>query len=99
MTRKSPQSKTYGCSKNSSEGSLQQYKPTSGNKKKLKQPHITPKVTRERRTDKIQSQQKERNHKEQAEINEIETKKTIEKNHEMKSWLFEKITKMDKPLA
>ena len=34
-----------------------------------------------------------------AEINEIETKKTIEKINGTKSWFFEKINKVDKPLA
>ena len=34
-----------------------------------------------------------------AEINNIETKKTIEKINETKSWFFEKINKIDKPLA
>jgi len=34
-----------------------------------------------------------------AEINEIETKKTIEKINETKSWFFETINKIDKPLA
>ena len=34
-----------------------------------------------------------------AEINEIETKKTIAKINETKSWFFEKINKTDKPLA
>ena len=34
-----------------------------------------------------------------AEINEIETMKTIEKINETKSWFFEKINKIDKPLA
>ena len=34
-----------------------------------------------------------------AEINEIEMKKTIAKIDETKSWLFEKINKIDKPLA
>ena len=34
-----------------------------------------------------------------AEINETEMKKTIEKINETKSWLFEKINKIDKPLA
>ena len=34
-----------------------------------------------------------------AEINEIETKKPIEKTNETKSWFFEKINKIDKPLA
>ena len=34
-----------------------------------------------------------------AEINEIETKKTIAKINRSKSWFFEKINKIDKPLA
>ena len=34
-----------------------------------------------------------------AEINEIEMKKTIEKINETKSWFFEKINKIDKPLV
>ena len=34
-----------------------------------------------------------------AEINDIETKKTMEKINETKSWFFEKIKKIDKPLA
>ena len=34
-----------------------------------------------------------------AEINEIETKETIEKISETKSWFFEKINNIDKPLA
>ena len=32
-------------------------------------------------------------------INEIETKKTIEKINEAKSWFFEKINKINKTLA
>ena len=42
---------------------------------------------------------KERNHKERAEINEIETKETIAKINKTKSWFLEKINKTDKPLA
>jgi hypothetical protein len=34
-----------------------------------------------------------------AEINEIETKKTIQRINKTKSWFFEKINKFDKPLA
>jgi hemerythrin len=34
-----------------------------------------------------------------AEINKIETKNNIQRINETKSWLFEKISKMDKPLA
>ena len=37
--------------------------------------------------------------KTRAEINEIETKKTITKINKTKSWFFEKINKIDKPLA
>ena len=34
-----------------------------------------------------------------AEISELETKKIIEKINETKSWFFEKINKIEKPLA
>jgi predicted RNA-binding Zn ribbon-like protein len=34
-----------------------------------------------------------------AEINEIETKKTAQRINETKSWFFEKINKIDRPLA
>ena len=34
-----------------------------------------------------------------AEINEIEMKKTIAKINKTKSWFFEKINRIDKPLA
>ena len=37
--------------------------------------------------------------KTRAEIKEIETKKTIAKTNETKSWFFEKIDKIDKSLA
>ena len=32
-------------------------------------------------------------------MNEIERKKTIEKSNKNKNWFFEKINKIDKPLA
>ena len=58
----------------------------------LKQPEkeeqIKPKVSRKKEIIKIR-----------AEINEIEMKKTIEKINETKSWFFEKIIKIDNPLA
>ena len=47
---------------------------------------------------KAQNQQKERNHKYQRKINDIETTKT-DKINETKSCFFEKISKIDKPLA
>ena len=57
--------------------------------KQLKREEQTrPKVSRRKEIIKIR-----------AEINEIETKTTIEKIDERKSWFFEKINKIDKPLA
>jgi hypothetical protein len=34
-----------------------------------------------------------------AEINQVETKRTIQRTNQMRSWFFEKINKIDKPLA
>ena len=57
--------------------------------KQLKREEQTrPKVSRRKEIIKIR-----------AEINELETKKTIEKINETKSWFFEKINKIDKHLA
>ena len=56
--------------------------------KQLKREQTRTKVSRRKEITKIR-----------AEINEIETKKTIEKINETKSWFFEKINKIDKPLA
>ena len=53
-----------------------------------KEEQTKPKVSRRKEIIKIR-----------AEINEIETKKTIPKINKTKSWLFEKINKIDKPLA
>ena len=40
-----------------------------------------------------------RNNRIGLEVNEIENRKTIEKIHKTKSWFFEKVNKIDKPLA
>jgi hypothetical protein len=53
-----------------------------------KQEQANPKTNRRRKTLKIR-----------AEINEIETKKTIQRINVTKSWFFEKINKIDRPLA
>ena len=53
-----------------------------------KEEQTKPKVSRRKETIKIR-----------AEINEIETKKTRAKINKTKSWFFEKINKIDKPLA
>ena len=58
----------------------------------LKQPEkeqqIKPKTNRRQEIIKIR-----------AEINAIETKKTVEQINETRSWFFERINKIDKPLA
>ena len=57
--------------------------------KQLKKEEQTkPKVSRRKERTKIK-----------VEINEIETEKTTEKINERKRWFFEKINKIDKPLA
>jgi hypothetical protein len=53
-----------------------------------KQEQANPKTSRRKEIIKIKS-----------EINEIETKKTIQRTNEPKSWFFEKINKIDRPLA
>lgn len=56
--------------------------------KQLEREQTRPKVSRRKEITKIR-----------AEINELEMKTTIEKINEMDSWFFEKINKIDKPLA
>ena len=56
--------------------------------KQLEREQTRPKVSRRKEIIKIR-----------AEINKIEMKKTIEKINEMKSWFFQKIKKIDKPLV
>jgi hypothetical protein len=34
-----------------------------------------------------------------GEINQVETRRTIQRINQMRSWFFEKINKIDKPLA
>ena len=53
-----------------------------------KEEQTNPKVSRRKEIIKIR-----------VEINEIETEKTTEKIYKTKSWFFEKINKIDKPLA
>ena len=88
-----------GCSKSSSK--MQVYSNTSQpqetRKGSNKQPNFTSKAAKEQTRFKV-SRRKEIT-KIRAEINEIDMKETIEKINEMKSWFFEKINKIEKPLA
>ena len=91
-----------GCNKSSSKREVYSntIQPQETRKTLNRQPNFIPKTTGKRRTKKPQkiSRRKEII-KIQAEINEKEVKETIVKINKTKSWLFEKINKIDKPLA
>ncbi|KAL6083441.1 hypothetical protein STEG23_018678, partial [Scotinomys teguina] len=72
--------------------------------KKLEKSHINELTAHLKALEQEEAKSPRRNrHKEiiklRAEINKIETKKTIQRINEKKSWLFEKINKIDKPLS
>ena len=89
-----------GCSKSSSKREVYSYTILPQETRKIsndltlhlkqleKEEQKNPKVSRRKEIIKMR-----------AEINEIETKKTIAKINKTKSWFFEKINKIDKPLA
>ena len=65
-----------------------------------KQPNLTPKAIRDRRTRKNPKVSRRKEIiKIRSEINEKEMKKMIAKINKTKSWFFDKINKIDKPLA
>ena len=64
-----------------------------------KQSNLTPKANRERRTKKPKVSRRKEIIKIRSEINEKEMKETIAKIKKTKSWFFEKINKIDKPLT
>ena len=64
-----------------------------------RQPNFTPKTTEKRRKKKTKIGRRKEIINIQAEINEKEMKETIVKINKTKSWFFEKINKIDKPLA
>ena len=64
-----------------------------------KQPNLTLKAIRERRTKKPKVSRRKEIIKIRSEINETEMKETTPKINKTKSWFFEKINKTDKPLT
>ena len=101
MTMKTKPPKTYGCSKSSFKNEV--YSNTSI-------PQETRKISNKQFTLHVKEQEKEERSKPKvsrrkeiikirAEINEIETKKTIANINKIKGWFFEKINKIDKPLS
>ena len=92
-----------GCSKSSSKREvysntvlLQETRKTSN-----RQPNFTPKVTGKEKEEEQQQQISRTKYiiKIRAEINEKEMKETVVKINKTKSWFFEKINKIDNPLA
>ena len=101
MTTKIHTPKPMGCSKSCSNREVYSNTspPQETTKSSNKQPNLHLKqLEREEQTRPKVSRKKEII-KIRAEINEIETKKTIEKINETKSWFFEKINEIEKPLA
>ena len=89
-----------GCSKNNSKREVYSNTSLPQETRKIsnKQSNITPKGTREEEQTKYKVSRRKEIIKIRAEINEIETKETITKINKTKSWFFEKINKIDKPL-
>ena len=90
-----------GCSKSSSKREVYSNTilPQETSNISKKQPKLTPKAIRQRRTKKPKVSRRKEIIKSRSEINEKEMKETIAKVHKTKSWFFEKINKIDKPLA
>ena len=90
-----------GCSKSSSKWEVYSNTILSQETRKIsnKPPNLTPKAIRERRTKKTKVSRRKEIIKIRSEINEKQTKETIAKINKTKSWFFEKINKIDQPLA
>ncbi|KAL6033363.1 hypothetical protein STEG23_021989 [Scotinomys teguina] len=72
--------------------------------KKLEKSHINDLTAHLKALEQEEAKSPRRNRRKEiiklrAEINKIETKKTIQRINESKSWFFEKINKIDKPLS
>ena len=91
-----------GCSKCSSKREVYSNTilPQETRKTLNRRSNFTPKATGKRRTKKtLKISRRKEIIKIRVKINEKETKETIVKINKTKSWFFEKINKIDKPLA
>ena len=90
-----------GCSKSSSKREVYSNTilPQETRKTSNRQPNFTLKTTGKRRTKPPKISRRKEIIKIGAEINEKEMKETIVKINKTKSWFFEKINKIGKPLA
>ena len=90
-----------GCSKSSSKREVYSNTilPQETRNIANEQPELTLKAIRETRTKKPKVGRKKEIIKVRSEINEKEMKEIVAKINKTKSWFFEKISKVDKPLA
>jgi hypothetical protein len=76
----------------------------SASKKKLERAHTSSMTTHLKALGKEEEISPKRNRRQEiiklrGEINQVETRRTIQRINQTRSWLFEKINKIDKPLA
>jgi hypothetical protein len=76
----------------------------SASKKKLERAHTSSLTTHRKATEQKEANSPKRSRlqeiiKLRGEINQVETRRTIQRIKQMRSWFFEKINKIDKPLA
>ena len=90
-----------GCSKSSSKREVYSNTilPQETRNISNKKPNLKPKAIRERQTEKNPKLAEGKKSKIRSEIKEKEMKETIAKINKTKNWFFEKINKIDKPLA
>ena len=90
-----------GCSKSSSKREVYSNRilPQGTRNISKKQPNLTQKTIRERRTKNAKVSRRKEIIKIRSEINEKEMKETIAKIKKTKRWFIEKINKIDKTLA
>ena len=100
MTMETRQLKSYGMQWSSPKGEVYSNTilPQETRKTSSRQPNFTPKTTGKRRTDPSKIGRRKEIIKIQAEVNEKEMKETVVEINKPKSWFFEKINKIDKPL-
>ena len=90
-----------GCSKSSSKREVHSNTilPQETRNTSNKQPNLTPKAIRERRTKNPRVSRRKEIINIRSAINEKEMKETRAKINKTKSWFFEKINKIDKPFT
>jgi hypothetical protein len=76
----------------------------SASKKKLERAHISSLTTHLKDLEQKEANSPKRSTRQEiiklrGEINQVETRRTIQRINQMRSWFFEKINKIDKPLA